>query len=226
MSNDTTIESLRSALESAKAHAEAAEEAWFAYPADEEDEHVLAYSSSADDAVEYARTALRDALVDSDLPRSWSATEETGSVTKDLGELTIVAARETARAWASDGNYDTSEGTVFQTYRIRCEETGEDESVQIELQPEEPSCTDVEHDWQSPIELVGGIAENPGVWGHGGGVVIHEVCMHCGCERVTDTWAQDRATGRQGLESVRYEPGKYADEVAFLRAESAEDDAA
>jgi hypothetical protein len=57
--------------------------------------------------------------------------------------------------------------------------------------------------------LVGGIEENPGVWGHGGGVVINEACVRCGCGRTTDTWAQDPSTGRQGLESVAYEEGAY-----------------
>jgi hypothetical protein len=71
-----------------------------------------------------------------------------------------------------------------------------------------------DHDWQSPHALVGGLKENPGVRGHGGGVVIHEVCVHCGTLRVTDTWAQNPSTGEEGLESVRYEAGKYADEVA------------
>jgi len=53
---------------------------------------------------------------------------------------------------------------------------------------------DGEHDWCSPHEVVGGIAENPGVWGNGGGVIITEVCRHCGTYRTTDTWA----TGHDG----------------------------
>jgi len=89
--------------------------------------------------------------------------------------------------------------------------------IKIALEPDEPECEDGEdHDWQSPIEIVGGIKENPGVYGHGGGVTITTVCMHCGAERVVDTWAQDSSDGEQGLESVSYEPSKYADEVAAL----------
>jgi hypothetical protein len=99
-----------------------------------------------------------------------------------------------------------------------------DESYLITLDPIEPDCDgDQEHDWQSPYEIVGGIKENPGVWGHGGGVTITEVCIHCGCERFTDTWAQNPETGEQGLTSVAYTEGKYADEVSAESDETEEE---
>lgn len=89
------------------------------------------------------------------------------------------------------------------------------DSYTIRVDPDEPECSDGEdHDWQSPLEIVGGIKENPGVWGHGGGVVIQEVCMRCGCGKLIDTWAQDPQNGRQGLTSVSYEPGKYTNEIS------------
>lgn len=82
-----------------------------------------------------------------------------------------------------------------------------------EIAPDEPQCEDGrEHDWRSPYDVVGGIEENPGVYGHGGGVIITEVCTHCGAYRVTDTWAQDMATGEQGLTSVEY---READELSL-----------
>lgn len=91
-----------------------------------------------------------------------------------------------------------------------CAETGESDQATIEVAPDEPECIgDEEHDWQSPIELVGGIPENPGVWGHGGGVIIHEACLRCGCRRRTDTWAQRRDTGERGLTQVSYRPDEY-----------------
>lgn len=84
------------------------------------------------------------------------------------------------------------------------------ESDDVEIEPEEPECIDSEgHDWQSPLELVGGIKENPGVWGHGGGVIINAVCVRCGCGKTTDTWAQNPRNGVQGLTSIEYEPAKY-----------------
>jgi hypothetical protein len=93
--------------------------------------------------------------------------------------------------------------------------TEETASRKYAIHPSPPKCSDGsrEHAWESPHAILGGLAENPGVWGHGGGVISHEVCMRCGCERTTDTWAQDRSDGEQGLESVAYEAGKYADEL-------------
>lgn len=79
------------------------------------------------------------------------------------------------------------------------------ETHTIEIAPTKPDCADGEsHDWQSPYCVVGGLRENPGVSGHGGGVICTEVCRHCGCYQVTDTWAQNSATGEQGLRSVEY----------------------
>lgn len=87
------------------------------------------------------------------------------------------------------------------------------EAHTIEIEPDEPECVDSDgHDWQSPYDVLGGIPENPGVWGNGGGVIIREVCAHCGRYRETDTWAQDPSTGEQGLTSVRYEDADEASE--------------
>jgi hypothetical protein len=92
-------------------------------------------------------------------------------------------------------------------------------SIKIALEPDEPECEDgADHDWQSPVEIVGGCSGSPGVYGHGGGVIITSVCLRCGTERVSDTWAQDSGDGEQGLESVSYEVNKYAEEVAGLVA--------
>ena len=75
----------------------------------------------------------------------------------------------------------------------------------IELPPEEPDCiAGHSHVWMSSHSVVGGLKENPGVYAHGGGVIITEVCKHCGCYRITDTWAQRPDTGEQGLEAIEY----------------------
>jgi hypothetical protein len=96
-----------------------------------------------------------------------------------------------------DGDSDPTDGT--ETHRIT-------------VDPPEPACRrGAEHKWEAPHRLVGGLLENPGVRGHGRGVTIDEVCVRCGCGRRTDTWAQDRSTGEQGLESVTYTPGEYTD---------------
>lgn len=101
--------------------------------------------------------------------------------------------------------YDTSDGPVWVSGKavdaLTDETVGEFEEA---VEPDEPECSEDEHDWRSPHDVVGGVEENPGVHGHGGGVVIHEVCRHCGCHKITDTWAQRMDTGEQGLTSVTY----------------------
>jgi len=86
------------------------------------------------------------------------------------------------------------------------------ETGSVEIQPTEPECCDGDHEWESPIGVVGGIKENPGVWGHGGGVVIQELCVKCGCGKTTDTWAQS-CHGEQGLHAVSYTVGQYTDAI-------------
>lgn len=84
-------------------------------------------------------------------------------------------------------------------------------SHSVAIEPEEPACSHADgHDWRSPHGLVGGCESNPGVWGHGGSVVAHEVCVRCALARITDGWAQDPETGVQGLTSVRYDRDEYS----------------
>lgn len=129
-------------------------------------------------------------------------------------------ALEEAKDWVRGGDWDLSGGTLFLRAYVHELPSGDRiDHVDVTIQPPEPACDDGhEHDWQAPFEIVGGIKENPGVRGNGGGVMIHEVCLHCGTERVTDTWAQNPNTGEQGLTSVSYEEDKYRREVEDLRA--------
>lgn len=123
-------------------------------------------------------------------------------------ELQIEAdsAQEAAQEYVDGGSWGDIDRTTWINVRVR--EICPDESIKISIDPDEPSCTEEndEHDWQSPFDVVGGIEENPGVWGKGGGVTIKEVCAHCAAYRNTDTWATDPATGEQGLRSVSYAP--------------------
>ncbi len=81
------------------------------------------------------------------------------------------------------------------------------------VEADEPQCSASEHAWASPVEVVGGLKENPGVFGHGGGVRIREVCRHCGAYRITDTWYQDPTDGSVwDDDAVWYED---ADEVSL-----------
>lgn len=103
-------------------------------------------------------------------------------------------------------NYSPINSTVYVDVIVRNTATGEEDRETVTLEPDEPECSEPNHDWQSPYDLLGGCAENPGVWGHGGGVIMREVCAHCGVYRITDTWAQRRDTGEQGLVETTYEP--------------------
>lgn len=117
---------------------------------------------------------------------------------------------------------DESPSTLFvEIAAVNADDSDDSACRTFTLEPDEPNCShDDGHDWQSPLEIVGGIAENPGVWGNGGGVTINECCMHCGCRKFTDTWATDPSNGTQGHETVEYTPGHYADELAALEEAS------
>lgn len=123
--------------------------------------------------------------------------------------------RQAAQEYVDGGDWGESSSTVWvkvrvwrrATYRGQTYET-EAQTLKLAVDPPEPKCkAGPSHDWHSPYDVVGGLKENPGVFGHGGGVRIHEICRHCGICRVTDTWAQDREDGEQGLTSVSYELG-------------------
>lgn len=206
-----TTTPLRTALHTAIEAARLATEAWEATAPNSDDERSAAVvMDAADEEVITARSALRA----SDEPRSYTVRDEGADET--ITATSMADAEEQAREWLRNGDYGEVERTIWCDARIEGED-GDESSVTVTIDPTAPKCTDGErdsHDWQSPHALVGGLKENPGVWGHGGGVVIHEACLHCGCGRVTDTWAQCPGTSKQGLRSVNYEAGKYAGEVA------------
>lgn len=164
----------------------------------------LLASRAADTAVDVARAAL----VASDEPREWDLSEE-GLYYETVSAPSLTDALKIAADNVSESNYDHPDGTLWIDVSVVCAVTGEGDRDTVALDPPEPTCTrhgrpGEEHDWQSPVELVGGIRKNPGVWGHGGGAKIHTVCSHCGAHRHVDTWAQRRDTGEQGLTSVSY----------------------
>lgn len=123
-------------------------------------------------------------------------------------EIKAESPQDAAQEYVDGGEFSPGrgEGTTWVNVAVTDSE-GDVTRCKIAIDPDEPDCTGEAHDWQSPIRIVGGIKENPGVHGHGGGVTIHEVCALCGCHRHRDTWAQDSEDGTQGLQSVRYEDG-------------------
>lgn len=85
----------------------------------------------------------------------------------------------------------------------------------IACHPTPPPCTRADgHDWQQPHALVGGLEDNPGVYGSGGGVASHYACMRCGCGYVRDTYGQCPIDGSQGHTVETYSPGEYTEQLA------------
>jgi hypothetical protein len=108
------------------------------------------------------------------------------------------AALEVARGNVAASNYNDMARTIWIRIRVQCEETGEEDADTVRLDPPVPECSDSDgHDWQCKG------ANGPG------GFRIHEICASCECRRVTDTWATDPVTGRQGLDSVSYPGGAW-----------------
>jgi hypothetical protein len=115
------------------------------------------------------------------------------------------AAMERAREWLRTGDWDVSR-TLWLSASVMRRDGDIVGEVEVTLHPDPPACRGDEHAWSSPHAVVGGLRENPGVWGSGGGVKIKEVCRKCGCYKLTDTWATNPSNGTQGHTSVGYEP--------------------
>ena len=138
---------------------------------------------------------------------TWRCTDGNADI-----DIEATTAQEAAEIYAHGGDWEPEASTWW--CHVTCtplDDDGEpiedeEEDIAVAMDPEEPDCDEHgEHDWCSP-EWLGGCDSNPGVWGHGGGVKITEVCSKCGLYRVIDTWAQDRATGER-FESVEYREG-------------------
>lgn len=139
---------------------------------------------------------------------------------------------DAAQLFVDSGDYDVTSTTCWvtiATYRKGVDADGRIEQVEreeqtITIEPELPDCIDSEsHQWESPYSILGGLKDNPGVFGNGGGVICNEVCMLCGCKKTTDTWAQNPSNGERGLTSVSYEEGECSDEVNQLLVASAKE---
>lgn len=134
-----------------------------------------------------------------------------GSETIEAADLD--GAEEQLRNWIARYSIP-GESTFWEDGEIR-DMAGETlRRVTIAIDPDEPDCVRGHaHDWRSPYSVLGGLRENPGVHGHGGGVIIREVCQHCAAYRSTDTWAQRGDTGEQGLTSIHYAAADEASEA-------------
>lgn len=175
------------------------------------------------DAAEAAVDVARQAWLDSDEIREWEYRGESLDGGRDRGFWHAPSEAEAElRAWAESGTYEQVDRIFIVSDWARQIDPVTDEAIcdgqvssSVTIQPEEPDCTEPDHDWQSPVELVG-----HGPRANGGGVIYEEVCAHCGVYRVTDTWAQDCLTGQQGLREVSYRP---ADETSSAWIQAARD---
>lgn len=184
-----------------------------------EDEHLLALCERArKEGHDEVADRLAQEVIDREIDREWAVRADDGG-----GYDTHVTACTRADAVAAacddyrycDG-YDTTTGPVHLHLEVSCYATGEEECGDVTIPMDEPECVGGRgHDWASPYDIVGGIKENPGVWGHGGGVICREVCLRCGCGRTTDTWAGDGCGGH--TEEVTYESGQHLDALQERR---------
>lgn len=148
---------------------------------------------------------LRDALADSDEVRPWRLIEG-GNAYETAWARSAAAALRIARDNVDADAYDHDDGTVYVDIRVECELTDELDTDTVVIEQREPPCEEgMMHDWRTPYDVLGGLRENPGIWGHGGGVIMRSLCRHCGRYRIVDTWAQRPDTGEQGLVETTYE---------------------
>lgn len=118
----------------------------------------------------------------------------------------LEAARDYADHWLCEG-WNECEGPFWiDGWLTWVDEDGGDceEKITVQVDPPEPRCVADAHDWRGEYDVVGGLKENPGVFGNEGGVEILRVCIHCNILRVVNTWAQRPDTGQQGFTTTIY----------------------
>jgi hypothetical protein len=119
---------------------------------------------------------------------------------------------------------DWGQGQSTKTFRVEANfvrlRRGEpDEStgwtVRHTFEPAEPPCrispdvTDDEHDWQTEYGVVGGLAENPGVFQSGWGQVSTIwACAKCGAGKTVDLGDTDPVNG-ENIATTEYRPAGY-----------------
>lgn len=124
--------------------------------------------------------------------------------------------------WA---NEDVPRATIWEDITIYWTADDGDDYCDIATwrwDPPEPPCWKTEtHEWRDDVEVVGGEAENPGVFfGAGAAVSVHEYCAKCGALRIRETNATRPDTGAQGYERIYYDSvAKKLEELAMADGE-------
>ena len=116
-------------------------------------------------------------VVREDLPREWRLIED--------GQYygTFIGTRDEAEAEA-EANVDRdcyteyASSTMWIDWEVRCDLTGESESGTVTLEPIEPECVDGHtHEWTDGGDEFGGAR------GHGGGIIVSEICRRISASR-------------------------------------------
>lgn len=107
----------------------------------------------------------------------------------EVAEIQASSPEEAAREFATEFTDKVRLSTQWFSVYV------DDQAVRLEIHPEEPDCLAPDHDWDLESQA-----------GHGGGVIIRERCVYCGCGRTIDTWAHNPDTGESGLRAVSYYP--------------------
>jgi len=109
-------------------------------------------------------------------------------------------------------SYDYTGFVTFYVYKriqfgdIKMDTKKDTESITLQAEVVTPGCSEApSHEWVTPYEVLGGLKENPGVWGYGVVTISQEVCKHCGCLKTTDTWATNPSDDTQGHTVVSFE---------------------
>ena len=163
------------------------------------------------------------------MPRYY-AVEDGGASTWLAEDTTANNANERARDWVREGEYGGEEAVQGYTVYLVEKPTPEqlannephgssDDAYEVEsgtvvIPATVPDCIHADgHDFIATMDVEGGLAENPGVQGNGGGVTIDTHCSRDGCAvtRHVNTWAQD-AHG-EPYKSTTYGKRELADEV-------------
>lgn len=206
MTNQHTNGPLASALLAAIEAAKLAEQTYqdddTAEPGDHAAPTYLA-SIAADEAV----IAARKALIASDEEIEWDVSEEGN----DYATVWASSATEALKLATEDYGascYGDVEDSFVVTVRVTNDLIDETDTDTLTIDPPAPDCADeCEHDWQTPYTVVGGVRENPGVWGSGHGQVrCTSVCSHCGTYVTIDYGATDRSNGSQMTSTSYREP--------------------
>ena len=81
---------------------------------------------------------------------------------------------------------------------INLRDVGDRAEMRHVLAPPEPSCDSADaHDWQAPLDVVGGTAESPGITTQGLGATITKCCANCDWIRLHNSF-DTTVKGAQG----------------------------